>query len=70
MVIEVDGKEIASESVALPHEWEEHKTFDASGEKHTLVAHSTLKKLFGILPIDNEYTVAIDGRDVLLKKTK
>ena len=72
VVVLVDQVEVASESVALPHEWEKRKEFQvgACGRTHTLVAHSALKKLFGLLPIDNEYTVEIDGQEISLKKTK
>jgi hypothetical protein len=72
VVLFVDGQEIATESVALPHQWEKHKEFEVGscGKKHTLVAHSTLKKLFGFLPIDNLYSIEIDGHEVTLEKTK
>jgi hypothetical protein len=72
VVLTVDGQTIATESVALPHEWEKHKEFEvgACGKKHTLFAHSTVKKLFGFLPVDNEYTIQIDGQEVVLTKTK
>ena len=70
VVVLVDGQQVASESVALPHEWEKRKEFEVGGHKHTLVAHSTLKKLFGVIPIDNLYTIEIDGHEVALTKTK
>lgn len=72
VVVLVDGYQIASESVALPHEWEKHKEFEVGscGKKHVLVAHSALTKIFGFLPVDNEYTLEIDGREIFLKKTQ
>ncbi len=68
VVVSVDGKEIARESVALPHAWDQTKEFECDGKKHTLAAHSVVKKLFGILPIDNDYSVEIDGASVALTK--
>ena len=72
VVLLVDGYQIASESVALPHEWDKKKVFEvgACGKKHELHAHSALKKIFGFLPVDNEYTIEIDGREIFLKKTQ
>jgi len=68
VVVSVDGKEIARETVALPHQWDQTKEFECDGTKHTLAAHSVVKKLLGILPIDNEYSVEIDGKPVVLTK--
>jgi hypothetical protein len=72
VVVLVDDTQVASESVVLPHEWGKQKQFQVGscGKQHTLVAHSTLKKLFGLLPIDNDYTVEIDGHAVVLTRTK
>lgn len=68
VVVSVDGREIARESVALPHQWDQKKEFDCDGTKHVLLAHSVLKKLFGVVPIDNVYSVEIDGNPVALTK--
>jgi hypothetical protein len=70
VVVLVNGWEIARESVVLPHQWEQKKEFEVDGYKHTLVAHSVYKKLFRVVPIDNVYTVEIDGKTVELKKTQ
>jgi hypothetical protein len=70
VVVLVDEREIARESVALPHQWEQKKEFEVGGHKHTLAAHSVFKKLFGVVPIDNVYTVDIDGKAVELRKTQ
>jgi hypothetical protein len=72
VVIMVDDHQVASESVALPHEWEKTKVFETGscGKKHELRAHSVVKKLLGFIPVDNEYTIHVDGREVLLKKTQ
>jgi hypothetical protein len=71
-VVLVDGYEVVHESVALPHNWDKDKEFQigSCGKKHTLHAHSQLKKIFGFLPVDNEYTVVIDGQEVLFKRIK
>jgi hypothetical protein len=68
VVVSVDGMEIARESVALPHKWDQVKEFECDGKKHTLAAHSVVKKLLGIVPIDNEYSIEIDGNPVALTK--
>ena len=68
VVVLVDGKEIARESVMLPHHWDKTKEFECEGKKHVLAAHATVKKLLGILPIDNEYSIEIDGNPVALTK--
>lgn len=72
VMVLVDGYQIVQESVALPHAWDKEKTFQVGscGKQHKLVAHSALTKLFGFLPVDNEYTLHIDGREIFLKKTK
>jgi hypothetical protein len=72
VVIQVDGYIVASESVALPHEWDKVKEFEigSCGKKHRLHAHSTVQKLLGFIPVDNEYTIDIDGHEVFLKRTK
>jgi hypothetical protein len=72
VVVTVDDYRIAEESVALPHSWEKEKEFSVGscGKKHKLSAHSTLKKIFGFLPVDNEYKIEIDGQEVFLKKTE
>ena|SRR5579883_747978 len=70
VVIKVNGREIARESVALPHSWEQKKEFETpDGTKHALVAHSALKKMWGLIPYDNEYSIEVDGKTVVLEKT-
>jgi hypothetical protein len=68
VVITVDGREIARESVALPHSWDKTKSFDVDGAPHTLTAHSMLKKMWGLIPYDNEYAIEIDGKTIHLEK--
>ena len=71
-VVLVDGLEVVREPVALPHSWDADKVFEGGpcGKKHRLHAHSQLKKIFGFLPIDNEYTIQIDGKDVLFRRLR
>lgn len=68
--IRVDGVAIATESVALPHSWEQQKQFSSAtcGKSHTLTAHGMLKKLFGVLPYDSTYAIEVDGTPVALSK--
>jgi hypothetical protein len=66
VVILVDGNEIATESVAIPHTWDQVKEFALGGASHKLHAHSALKKLWGLVPYDNEYAIEIDGEKVVL----
>jgi len=70
VAILVDGNKIAEESVALPHQWDRTVEFELGGVKHSLAAHSALKKLFGAIPYDNTYAIEIDGRALALIKTK
>ena len=68
----VDGHEVFTESVALPHQWDRQSEFhfEGDGKKHTVAVHSAFKKLLGFLPYDNAYTIEVDGRPLDLVKTK
>jgi hypothetical protein len=70
LAVLVDGHQVASESVALPHEVHLKVEFDHGGKRHALFADSAFKKLFGLVPYDYDYTITIDGKQVTLKKVK
>ena len=71
VVVLVDGNEVIRESVALPHDWVRSANTEvgACGKTHRLVARSSVRRLFGAIPIDNRYVVEIDGVAVPLSKT-
>lgn len=66
----VDGREVALQSVALPTKYDLHAEFDHGGHKHTVFAHSELKKLLGVIPYDHDVTIEVDGKPIGLKKTQ
>lgn len=66
----IDGKGAAWESRVLPHDITLNGEFEHNGAKHTVVAHSTVKRLLGILPYDTDDSIEIDGKALPLTKTK
>jgi hypothetical protein len=71
IVILVDGKEVAHESVALPHTWDQAKEFTGTdGRTHRIVAHSMLMKLWGLIPYESQYAIGVDGQSVPLTCTE
>jgi hypothetical protein len=65
----IDGKTVAWESRVLPHDITLTGDFTHGGERHTVVAHSTVKKILG-LPLDADDGIEIDGKPLPLRKVK
>ncbi len=65
----IDSGTVAWESRVLPHDITLKGEFEHEGAKHTVVAHSTVKKILG-LPLDADDGIEIDGKPLPLRKTK
>ncbi len=69
LALVIDGSKVAWESRILPHDITLKGEFEHKGAKHTVVAHSTVKKILG-LPLDADDGIEIDGKPLPLRKTK
>jgi hypothetical protein len=64
----IDGTRVAWESRILPHDITLTGEFEHKGQKHVVVAHSTVKQILG-LPLGADDGIEIDGKTLPLKKT-
>ena len=69
LALVIDGSTVAWESRILPHDITLKGEFEHEGVKHTVVAHSTVKKILG-LSLDADDGIEIDGKPLPLRKTK
>jgi hypothetical protein len=65
----IDQNTVAWESRVLPHDITLTGEFEHNGVKHSVVAHSTVKKILG-LPLDADDGIEIDGKPLPLRKAK
>lgn len=65
----IDGHEVAGESRALPHDIMLTAELEHESATHTVVARSTVERVFG-LPIDANDGIEIDGVPLALRKAK
>jgi hypothetical protein len=61
----IDGREVASESCALPHDMTLRGNLEVGGARHSVVAQSLVDRL--VLTADS---IEVDGQVVKLIKTK
>ena len=69
LALVIDGSRVAWESRVLPHDITLKGEFEHKGAKHSVVAHSNVKKILG-LPLDADDGIEIDGKPLPLRKTK
>jgi hypothetical protein len=67
LALVIDGDRVAWESRILPRDKTLSGEFEHAGVRHTVVAHSAVRKVLG-LPLDADDGIEVDGKPLPLRK--